>query len=693
MRTSTLGRVSRLLLPLPLLVAGACQATDEGPARPEHKPKEERIAWWREARFGLFIHWGLYSIPAGQWGERTNHAEWIRTTAEIPLEEYEQLQPRFNPVGFDADAWVLAAKNAGMRYVVITSKHHDGFCLWDSDQTDWDVAGTPFERDVLAELAAACERHGLRMCWYHSIMDWHHPDYLPRRGWEQADRPADGADFARYVEYLRAQVTELLTRYGPIGVMWFDGEWESTWNHELGQALYDLCLELQPDVLVNNRVDVGRGGMGGMTEDDRFAGDFGTPEQEIPATGLPGVDWETCMTMNANWGYNRADTSWKSTEELVRTLVDIASKGGNFLLNVGPTAQGTFPPEALERLEGMGRWMERFGESIYGTQASPFESLPWGRATMRTSEGTTTLYLQVFDWPLEGQLRVPGLGNRPLRAWIVGDEETPLEVTDTDTDVVIAVPARAPDAICTAVALEIEGTPVVYEAPRIEAASTRIVNYVEARLVSRSPDLELRYTLDRSDPGPRSELYKGPIRVDRTGELRARAFHRGKAVSPVVSMLFERVPPRLATRVADPLPGLLRTSWTGDWNALPDLDTLEPEGRSVAAGIELGDAAGRERCALRFEGFLEVPADEVYTLALESDDGSRLWIGDELVVDNDGLHGAEVVRGTIGLARGHHPIRVEWFNKGGGGTLGLRWAQLDGELAPVPAAALSHAAE
>jgi len=690
MRTKSLPVAARLALPLVLLAAPACRAAEEEPARPVHKPKEERIAWWREARLGLFIHWGLYSIPAGQWGERTNHAEWIRTTAQIPLEEYGKLQPLFNPVDFDADAWVLAAKRAGMRYIVITSKHHDGFCLWDSAQTDWDVMGTPFRRDILAELAAACERHGLRMCWYHSIMDWHHPDYLPRRDWEQAQRPAEGADFPRYVDYLRAQVSELLTRYGPIGVMWFDGEWESTWNHELGQALYDLCLELQPDVMVNNRVDVGRGGMGGLTEDSRYAGDYGTPEQEIPATGLPGVDWETCMTMNDHWGWNKADRNWKSTAELVRMLVDIASKGGNFLLNVGPTARGQFPPEALERLEGMGRWMERFGESIYGTQASPFEGLPWGRATMRPGEGTTTLYLQVFDWPLAGALYVPGLGNQPLRAWIVGDEETQLEVSRTETDVVVKVPSGAPDAICTAVALEIEGTPLIYEAPRIVAASPKIVNFVEARLVSRSPDLELRYTLDRSDPTSRSRLYNGPIRIDRTGELRARAFHAGRPVSPVVSMHFERVPPRLATRVADPQPGLWRETFSGDWNALPAFDVVRPENREVAPLVELGTAAGRERCALRFSGFIAIPQDEIYTFALESDDGSRLWIGDELVVDHDGLHGATEARGTIALARGHHPLRVEWFNKTGSAALGLRWAPLDAPLEPIPPAALSH---
>ena len=177
------------------------------------------------------------------------------------------------------------AKDAGMRYIVITSKHHDGFCLFDSGLTDYDVMSTPFKRDIMAELADACRRAGLRICWYHSIMDWHHPDYLPRRGWES--RSADGADYDRFVEYLKGQVRELLTKYGPIGVMWFDGEWESTWTHERGVELYDLCRQIQPDVIVNNRVDKGRQGMQGLTKAGHFAGDFGTPEQEIPPPVCP----------------------------------------------------------------------------------------------------------------------------------------------------------------------------------------------------------------------------------------------------------------------------------------------------------------------------------------------------------------------------------------------------------------------
>src|ERR1043166_4399986 len=211
----------------------------------------DRLQWWREARFGLFIHWGLYSLLAGEWGGRDDYAEWIRNSAHIPLAEYDRLVARFNPVNFDADAWVGMAKDAGMKYVTITSKHHDGFCLFDSKLTDFCVRSTPFQRDIMREMAEASRRHGLRQCWYHSIMDWHHPDYLPRRDWEAASRPVGDATYARYVEHLHGQVAELLTNYGDIGVMWFDGQWEETWTHEMGRALYARCRELQPaDVAV-----------------------------------------------------------------------------------------------------------------------------------------------------------------------------------------------------------------------------------------------------------------------------------------------------------------------------------------------------------------------------------------------------------------------------------------------------------
>ena len=224
--------------------------------------KDARMEWWREARFGMFIHWGLYSVPAGEWKGETNHGEWIRTTAEIPIDEYDKFREQFNPVNFDAQEWVRMARDAGMKYIVITSKHHDGFCLFDSKQTDFDVMSTPFKRDILKELSEACQTDGIKMCWYHSIMDWHHPDYLPRRGWE-TNRPAEGADLNRYIKYMKSQLEELTSHYGKIGVLWFDGEWEETWTHEYGVDLYNYVRNLQPDIIINNRVDNGRSGMAG----------------------------------------------------------------------------------------------------------------------------------------------------------------------------------------------------------------------------------------------------------------------------------------------------------------------------------------------------------------------------------------------------------------------------------------------
>jgi len=419
----------------------------------------DRMAWWRDARFGMFIHWGLYAIPAGEWNGKTDHAEWIRHSAKIPVEQYDKFVGQFNPTNFNAESWAKLAKQAGMKYLVITSKHHDGFCLWDSRLTDFDVMSTPFQRDILKELETACNREGVRFCFYHSIMDWHHPDYLPRRSWE-TNRSSAGADFEKYVGYMKGELQELISRYHP-GVVWFDGEWEDTWTHPRGIDLYDYVLGLDPKVIVNNRVDKGRKGMQGLTKEGDFRGDFGTPEQEIPAQGLPGTDWESCMTMNAHWGWNKTDKKWKSTEELVRKLVDIASKGGNFLLNIGPKPDGTFPDEAVERLEGMGKWMSKNGESIYGTTASPFkEQLTWGRCTKKEGKDGTTLYLHVFKWPTDGKLVVPGLGNEIMSVSLLEGKDK-LKASPTESGVEINVPAEAVDKISTTIVLKIRGEPKV----------------------------------------------------------------------------------------------------------------------------------------------------------------------------------------------------------------------------------------
>ncbi len=415
---------------------------------------DDRMAWWRDARFGMFIHWGLYAVPAGEWEGTTNHAEWIRTTAQIPLETYEGFIEQFNPVEFDADEWVKMAKDAGMKYIVITSKHHDGFCLFDSEYTDFDIMSTPFKRDIMKELSEACREEDIEICWYHSIMDWHHPDYLPRRDWE--DRPTEGADFDRYVSYMKNQLAELVGDYGRIGVLWFDGEWEDTWTHERGIDLYNYVRGLQDDIIINNRVDKGRQGMQGLTKEGEYKGDFGTPEQEIPDTGLAGVDWETCMTMNNHWGSNKYDDNWKSAEDLVQKLVDIASKGGNFLLNVGPKVDGTFPEESIERLRAIGDWMDVYGESIYGTSASPFADLEWGRCTKIQTGKDTRLYLHVFDWPEDSRLVVPDPGNKIKDAYIMdGMVKTGYE--RQDDKIIIDLPEKAPDEYCSVIILDIKG--------------------------------------------------------------------------------------------------------------------------------------------------------------------------------------------------------------------------------------------
>jgi len=416
---------------------------------------DQRMAWWRDARFGLFIHWGLYAIPAGEWEGETDHAEWILTTAQIPVKEYEMFTEKFNPTQFNAEQWVNTAKNAGMKYLVITSKHHDGFCLFDSELTDYNVVdATPFKRDILKELSEECHKQGIKMCFYHSIMDWHHPDYLPRRKWES--RSEEGADFDRYVQHMKAQVKELCSNYGELGVLWFDGEWEDTWSQEKGIDLYQYVRSLQPSIIINNRVGKGRDGMAGTYDPNQAPGDFGTPEQEIPSTGLD-YDWETCMTMNDHWGYNKNDDNWKSEKDLIQKLVDIVSKGGNFLLNVGPTAEGLFPEPSIKRLNAIGKWMDINGESIYGTSASLFSDLNWGRSTTKDRK----IFFHVFEWPESGTLEVTGLKERAESAYLLQNPETQLGIEYGDTGALIQVPEDAPDPYVSVIALEFATTPVI----------------------------------------------------------------------------------------------------------------------------------------------------------------------------------------------------------------------------------------
>lgn len=410
----------------------------------------ERMAWWREARFGMFVHFGLYSLLGGEWNGRTDFGEWIRNNAQIPIDRYNQFIGEFNPVRFDADRMARLAAAAGMKYLVITTKHHDGFCLWPTPHTEWCVRNTPYRRDLMRDVFDACRAHGVRPCWYHSIMDWHHPDYLPRRDWEAATRPATGASFERYVQFLHAQVEELLTQYGDIGVLWFDGEWEESWTEAHGAALLAHVQRLSPNTLVNSRVSKQPpAAREGEQERPRY-GDFGTPEQKIPDRGLPGVDWESCITMNRNWGFNRADKDYKSLARLVELLVETASKGGNLLLNIGPDGDGAIPPESGERLDGLAAWMRVHAEAIHGTQASPFEGAPF-RATRKDR----LLYCFLPSWPANRRLVLPRLRTLPARAFTLGaGARVALPMQLEPGGVAVTLPATSPDATCAVVAFE-----------------------------------------------------------------------------------------------------------------------------------------------------------------------------------------------------------------------------------------------
>ncbi len=652
--------------------------------------RDARMKWWREARFGLFIHWGLYAIPAGEWKGGTDHAEWIRTTAHIPLEEYDKLVHQFNPVRFNPQEWVRIAKDAGMKYIVITSKHHDGFCLFDSKYTDFDVMSTPFKRDIMKELSEACRKQGVKMCWYHSIMDWHHPDYLPRREWEK-DRSTEGANFDRYVQHMKDQLRELVTNYGQIGVLWFDGEWESTWNTKYGRDLYNYVRNLQPSIIINNRVGAGRSGMEGFTKEGEFSGDFGTPEQEIPAKGLPGVDWETCMTMNDHWGYNSHDQNWKSTKDLLQMLADIASKGGSFLLNIGPTAEGVFPQASIDRLREMGQWMKVNGEAIYGTKAGPFKHLDWGRCTHKAINGDTRLYLHVFNYPADGKLVVPGIFNQPERAYLLSDPaKASLVVTRQEDALVISVPSKAPDPYNSVVVLDVVGEADVSDPPTISSDFDIFVDSLEVSVMSDRKNVEVRYTLDGSVPTMHSDLVRGPLRLTVSTVVSARCFRDGKPVSATARKEFAKVTPRPAVSVDNLNSGVQYRYFEGDWDSLPNFDTLKPVSEGTLPNFDFSPRKQTDHFGFEYAGFIQVAKDGVYAFFTDSDDGSRLYVGDVLVVDNDKLHPMVERKGAIALSAGLHSIRVTFFEKTGGEGLKVLYKGPNIEKQPIPDGVLFH---
>jgi alpha-L-fucosidase len=459
------------------LVMAATTAESRGAEMPNQgeppvKPKESRaqhdarMAWWREARFGLFIHWGLYSEIGGEWGGRqTNEGvggglgEWIMYNDKIPVVDYAREAAKFNPVDFDANAWVKIAKEAGVKYIVITAKHHEGFAMFKSDASSFNIVdATPYKHDPLKDLARACSKAGIRLGFYYSqAQDWHHPGGAAWGGgnspWSGGNPvaghwdPAQAGSFGDYIDRIAVpQVRELLSNYGKISVLWWDTPIGMT--PDLAKR-FEPLLALQPGIITNDRL-LDRNH---LTE---FSGDTETPEQSIPPTGIKDRDFEVCMTMNDSWGYKAHDQNWKSSTELIRKLVDVVSKGGNLLLNVGPDGLGRIPQPSVERLQTIGRWIAINGESIYGSNASPFAKLPWGRCTRKVQDDRVVLYLHVFDWPHGGRLLVPGLKSGIQSARLLATGST-LTTESNGESLVVHVPATAPDPVDSVIRLDLSG--------------------------------------------------------------------------------------------------------------------------------------------------------------------------------------------------------------------------------------------
>lgn len=431
--------------------------------------KVNKMDWWREARFGMFIHWGVYSVPAGKYNgqeQKRGGAEWIMNRMKIPVTEYQQFAKQFNPVKFDADAWVKVAKDAGMKYIVITAKHHDGFAMFKTDASKWNIVdATPYGKDVLKQLAVACKTAGIKLGVYYSqAQDWGNPGgaaarKLAAEGWLNPDsakidaftKENNGhwdaqqstATMSEYIDKIAVpQVKELMTNYGEMAVIWWDTPTNMT--DEFALKIQPL-LKLQPAIISNDRL-----------KRPNFAGDFKTPEQKIPKLNeLDGKDWESCMTMNGTWGYRTSDENWKSTETLIRNLIDIASKGGNYLLNIGPKADGEFPQASIDRLKEIGAWMTVNGEAIYSTKSANLKPFDWGRITLKEIDNKTYLYLAIFNWPKNGKLLLPELNNTVISAKLLSNGEALKTLVSSD-GLTINVPMKEPDVIATVIKIELK---------------------------------------------------------------------------------------------------------------------------------------------------------------------------------------------------------------------------------------------
>ena len=469
-----------------LLTASAMTAepaTQVSPNVPETEAQRDaRMHWWREARFGMFVHWGLFSAAGCTWKGKAGGGCWLQSSRKISATEYQEtLMPKFTGERFDPEFIAQLAKDAGMRYIVPITKHHEGFCLFDSKHTDFKITNTPARRDWIRELSDASRARGLKVGFYYSqAIDWHHPGGGwagdASAGWD----PAHQGDPDHYVDSLVIpQLKELLSDYGEVSILWFDIPTSPVMTPNRAQRIAETVRRLRPDIIMNNRL--GRG----------IRGDIQTPEQTIPPAGLPGQDWESCQTINHSWEYTHYDRDWKTPTVLVRELIDTVSKGGNYLLNIGPKPDGTVPQSNIDILRAIGGWMQVHSASIYGTTASPFlRELPWGRCTQKNlGNGVTRLYLHIFRWPFDAILRVPALDNEVLAVALLSQPGVgPLAYSrDAHGDLLVSLPIAEPNDYATVVTLDITGAPKSIIQPVVADAGGILSLPASLALIEKAP--------------------------------------------------------------------------------------------------------------------------------------------------------------------------------------------------------------
>ena len=417
-----------------------------GDANPGLYTNQKALEKFQNNRFGMFIHWGPVTL-------RGEEISWSRGN-QIPKEEYDNLYKEFNPVLFNAKDWVSAAKNAGMKYMVLTTRHHDGFSLWDSQYTDYDMANTPYGKGVVKALADECKKQGIDFCVYYSVCDWWNEDYpvsYPQEGYESPQKgindPGIRAGMDRYIQYMKNQLKELIDNYDPT-MIWFDGEWEWAWTHEMGTDLYAYLRGLKDEMLINNRVDKGRRGMEGVTQSKIFAGDFATPEQQIGKFDHENP-WESCMTIATQWAW-KANDKLKSKKECIHTLLQTVGGDGNLLFNVGPMADGRIEQRQVDRLKEMGDWLAVNGEAVYGTRGGPY--MPTDRFVSTRKDNK--IYLHLLE-NAEGSLdlTIPK-GIRIKKAYFL-DGGSPVTVKQSKSALKIEVPDELSDAIASVLVLEL----------------------------------------------------------------------------------------------------------------------------------------------------------------------------------------------------------------------------------------------